>query len=178
MIHVRALPCSHCGVVGVCCIEGMGLRANQQIRINLNQQTIVLAACDITYIFVNWSNVRCPLKSIPLYPSPSLQIYPSLAFDRYSSLNICPSISLPQDISGDIEAHNLSQEQSVPSTHWLPFPPTRSAARLNSDRLSWRAGVSVRRWGRAYRVISHRHSTNPWSCYTMKCLPTALWVLL
>ena len=95
-------------------------------------------------LYVNWSNGRCPLKSIPLYPSPSLQIYPSLAFDRYSSPNICPSISLPQDISVDIEAHNLSQEQSVPSTHWLPFPPTRSAARSTpqqwlSARDSWRA---------------------------------------
>ena len=116
-------------------------------------------------MYVNWSNGRCPLKSIPLYPSPTLQIYPSHAFDRYSSLNICPSISLPQDISVDIEAHNLSQEQSVPSTHWLPFPPTRSAARStpqqwSSARDSWRAGISVRRWGRTYHVISNQNYTN------------------
>ena len=102
-------------------------------------------------LYVNWSNGRCPLKSIPLYPSPSLQIYPSLAFDRYSSPNICPSISLPKDISVDIEAHNLSQEQSVPSAHWLPFPPTRSAARSTpqqwlSARDSWHAEISVRRY--------------------------------
>ena len=148
-------------------------------------------------MYVNWSNGRCPLKSIPLYPSPSLQIYPSLAFHRYSSLNICPSISLPQDISVDVEAHNLSQEQRVPSAHWLPFPPTRSAARSTpqqwlSARDSWRAGISVRRWGnliccgvitmeslyRCDHLCAHDHIQPCLPYYTPRLRPAKnLWLL-
>ena len=114
---------------------------------------------------VLWNPSHC----IPPSPSRCIPCTWSIFLSQYLSLNIPPPGYLGRYWGTQLI---LSQEQSVPSAHWLPFHPTRSAARSipqhwSSARDSWRAGISVRRWGRAYHVISHQNYTNPWSCCTI-----------